>query len=176
VVLNWNVANFSRRCTFTFFLDVILTNNYVWNFLMKVLEGCIKLESLHIAGAFQDCEKFQFLKDLSKYIPLATNIRDLRNPNSDRWHLGICFEGSVFQQLVAFCFMYPLDYLTIVGMSHSLSSLNWNPKNNGNVASRPCFWHRIGKKDLLEYRSFPRIHLSEFVYPIPYIDSFPVFK
>jgi hypothetical protein len=43
---------------------------------MKVLEGCKKLESLHISGHFEDSEKF--LVDLMKYLPLATNLRDLR--------------------------------------------------------------------------------------------------
>jgi hypothetical protein len=194
-----------------FLIDVILINNDVYNFFLKVLEGCKKLESLHIAGAFQDCETF--LKDLSKYIPLATNIRDLRIQAEDIsesllkdlisgigscstlerlmiYHNGIdqheesliflpdCLEDLVHRlpQLVAFCLIYPLDYVTLLDIRHLLSNLNWNSKNNGYVALRPCFWLHIGKHDLPENLSFPRIHIKEFVHPFPYIDPFPVFK
>jgi hypothetical protein len=211
VVLYLNVATFSNRCAFTFFLDVILINNDVLNFLMKVVEGCKKLESLHIACRFQNCGTF--FKDLSKCIPLATNIRDLRIEAADIsesvlkdlfssigscstlqrlmiYHNRIdhhdesliflpdCLEDLVHRlpQLVASCFIYPMDYVTLYNIRHLLSSLNWNSKNNGYVAPRPCFWHHVDNHDLPENLSFPRICIKEFVHPFPYIDSFPVFK
>jgi hypothetical protein len=208
---------FSNRCAFTFFLDVILINNDVYNFRMKVLEGCKKLESLHIACRFQNCGTF--FKDLSKCIPLATNLRDLRIETADNSEIDIsesvlkdlfssigscstlqrlmiyhtridhhdesliflpdCIKDLVHRlpQLVAFCLIYPIKYVTLYNIRHLLSSLNWNSKNNGYVAPRPCFWHHVDNHDLPENLSFPRIHINEFVDPFfSHMYPFPVFK
>ncbi len=169
----------------------------------KVFQNCKRLESFHIAGQFEDGVSFH--RDLCQYLPLATNLRDLRIQREE-------IPESVLLELLSTTGSCPtLERLVInqeswSTVSSTLSSILPDillklatvqlPKLLAFCLVYPLDFptaktitNRFQKEILPNRPSFwfhlgdnlprgigvPRVHLDEIVDPFEYIDSFPVF-
>lgn len=168
-----------------------------------MLGSCQKLESLHVAGQFEESDGF--LSDLLNYLPLTKNLRDLRIQKADISEsllmdmihsIGCC---STLERLV----IYQEEYSNVSSpfqlmLPDCIKNLVANRltrlvafcfiypvyESKGDISlalkdvssSRPSFWFYVNHHNHLPWGTrFPRVHLDEIVDPFHYIDSFPVF-
>jgi hypothetical protein len=169
----------------------------------KVLGSCQKLESLHVAGQFEESDGF--FSDLLNYLPLTKNLRDLRIQKADISEsllmdmihsIGCCSTlerlviyqeeyGSVsspFQLILPDCIknlvanrLTRLVAFCFIYSVYSETEVDISLALKDFSSSRPSFWFYVDDNDLPRRARVPRVHLDEIVNPFHYIDSFPVF-
>ncbi|XP_046637576.1 uncharacterized protein LOC124315890 isoform X2 [Daphnia pulicaria] len=173
------------------------------SFLQQVLGSCQKLESLHVAGQFEESDGF--FSDLLNYLPLTKNLRDLRIQKADISEsllmdmihsIGCCSTlerlmiyqeeyGSVsspFQLILPDCIknlvanrLTRLVAFCFIYSVYSETEVDISLALKDFSSSRPSFWFYVDDNDLPRRARVPRVHLDEIVDPFHYIDSFPVF-
>lgn len=187
----------------TFDANNLVSDTCNFCYALQIFQNCLRLESLHIAGQFE--EDVTFLQDLCKYLPLAKNLRDFRLQkeeisesdllglitslsscqllerlviSQETWSTVSPTLSSILPQRLFELASIQLPRLVAFCLAYPLEIETINIVTDQFerliVPKRLSFWFHLGDS-LPCGTSVPRIHLDEIVDPPEYIDAFPVF-
>lgn len=164
-----------------------------------MFQSCVRLESLHIAGQFED--NVTFHQDLCRYLPMAKNLQHLRIQRDEFCEsvlmeliaaIGCCpslqrlviyqeawsrltSSSTLCDRLMDLFMRLPrlLLFCFVYSLNDEIIEKLTRELNKSIVKSRPSFWFHLGDS-LPRGVSVPRVHLDEMIDPHQYLESFPV--